>query len=45
MPPVAGEAGVPDIVILKVLALMPLMVKRPLYSGWSAPVITTWSPK
>src|SRR5213594_2001042 len=36
--PVAG-AGVPGRVILKVLAPTLLIVKMPLYSGWSAPEI------
>src|SRR5437762_1406914 len=39
--PVAGLAGVPETVILKVLGLTPPTTKRPLYSGWSAPEMIT----
>src|SRR5258707_459464 len=41
--PVAGEAGVPLTVMVKVLGVTPFTVKRPLYSGWSAPEIITTS--
>src|SRR3954470_11180880 len=43
MLPVAGVAGVPLTVIVKVLGVIPPTTKRPLYSGWSAPEMTTWS--
>ena len=41
--PVAGVAGVPGTVMVNVADAGELTAKMPLYSGWSAPEISTRS--
>ena len=42
--PVAGLAGDPETLMVKVALAAPPTLNKPLYSGWSAPEIKTTSP-